>query len=360
MLQSLINKQTYTCVGVMSGTSCDGLDIATCKFTQKKGSWCYEIIDAETIPYPQSILYILEDAYKCKGDVLSEYDFLYGKYIGESIKKYLAKNNSVIDFVASHGHTIFHQPKKGYTKQIGSGAAIAAQVDAPVICDFRSKNIALNGQGAPLVPIGDLLLFPEYDACVNLGGFSNISFSKDNIRYAYDICPVNIALNYFMRLIGWDYDENGNKARQGSLNEKLVAKLNALQYYSLKENNKSLGREWFEQVFLPVVKSEKLSVEDVLCTMVEHIAIQIGESLNIAGASKILFTGGGVYNQYLMDRIKNYSNNRKIDVPEKTVADFKEAMIFAFLGVLFVRGEVNVLKSYSGAGADCIGGALYL
>jgi anhydro-N-acetylmuramic acid kinase len=282
-----------------------------------------------------------------------------GDYIGNSISNFIQTNNidkSKIDCISSHGHTIFHQPNIKLTTQIGNGANISSITKLPVVCDFRTTDLSLGGQGAPLVPIGDQLLFSEYDFCINLGGIANISFIKNDKSIAFDICPVNIVLNKLAQELGFDYDKGGNIAKTGTIDTNLLEQLNKLSYYK-ESAPKSLGIEWIEKNVTPIINSSNISNKNKIRTFVEHIAIQL--SYNISGSNKsILITGGGTFNTYLIERIKaNTISNIVISTDE--IIDFKEALIFAFLGVLRLRNESNCLKSVTGASSDNIGGCIY-
>lgn len=336
----------YKAIGLMSGTSLDGLDICFAKFWKENSYWKFEIIKAETIPYPK----VLEEQLR-NSIYLSSQDLLalhseYGFYLGEITKDFITKNQlSDIDLIASHGHTVFHQPQRKFTLQIGDGRAIKVQTQIPVIYDFRSQDVLLGGNGAPLVPIGDELLFSDYDACLNLGGFSNISFKINEKRIAFDIAPVNIVLNKLVQEFGQDYDENGDLSRKGNINPQLLEQLNSLEFYALS-HPKSLGIEWCNANIFPLFSGiENL---DVLATFTEHAAEQISKIFNIHQFNKVLFTGGGTYNQFLIEKIKSKTNT-EIIIPEKQIIDFKEALIFAFMGVLRWNNETNVLASATGS-----------
>ena len=348
---------SYNVIGIMSGTSLDGLDICYANF-QLQSNWSFNIKIAETISIPQKLKIQLKSATSLSGLDLSLLNNYVGDFIGKSINQFIASNKinkKEIDFISSHGHTIFHQPEKKLTLQIGNGANISAITHLPVICDFRTSDLALNGNGAPLVPIGDQLLFNEYDYCINLGGISNISYQKNEKRIAYDICPVNMVLNYLANQLGLDYDKNGELAKSGNLDNKLLNKLNQLDYYQ-NQAPKSLGYEWVETNIIPLLKNSPLNNEDLLKTFVEHIAFQIGNHLK--QNEKTLFTGGGTHNKYLMERIQHFSNTQII-IPNQEIIDFKEALIFGFLGVLSRRNEINILNSVTGADSDNIGGCIY-
>ncbi|MFC0427144.1 anhydro-N-acetylmuramic acid kinase [Chryseobacterium scophthalmum] len=336
----------YKAIGLMSGTSLDGLDICFAKFWKENSYWKFEIIKAETIPYPK----VLEEQLR-NSIYLSSQDLLalhseYGFYLGEITKDFITKNQlSDIDLIASHGHTVFHQPQRKFTLQIGDGRAIKSQTPIPVIYDFRSQDVLLGGNGAPLVPIGDELLFSDYNACLNLGGFSNISFKINEERIAFDIAPVNILLNKLVQEFGQDYDENGDLSRKGNINPQLLEQLNSLEFYALS-HPKSLGIEWCNANVFPLFSGiENL---DVLATFTEHAAEQISKIFNIHQFNKVLFTGGGTYNQFLIEKIKSKTNT-EIIIPEKQIIDFKEALIFAFMGVLRLNNETNVLASATGS-----------
>ena len=342
-------KIKYRVLGVMSGTSLDGIDLAICTFTKNK-KWEYKIEKSKTLKYPISWKSKLTTLHTKKKAIVEQTDIQYGQYIGEIINVFL--KGKKVDFIASHGHTIFHQPENNYTLQIGCGKTISQATKITTINDFRSLDVSLNGQGAPLVPIGDLLLFPKHKYCINLGGFANISIKKNEEIIAFDICPANIVLNDICKELSIEYDNNGNISREGKIVPILLQQLNQLDFYT-KKAPKSLGREWVEENIFPILKNNKS--EDMLCTFSEHIAIQIGKFLLDGSA---LFTGGGVFNSFLMERIRFHSK-AEILVPNKELIEFKESLIFAFLGVLRLRNEVNCLQSVTGADRDNCGGLIH-
>ena len=339
----------YRVLGVMSGTSLDGIDLAICTFTKKK-QWEFKIDKSETLKYSDYWIKTLANLHKKNKKTVTQTDIEYGEFIGRRINTFLG--NEQVDFISSHGHTIFHQPQNKHTLQIGNGKTIAKVTGTTTINDFRSLDVLLNGQGAPLVPIGDLHLFPDYKYCVNLGGFSNISIKEKNTIVAFDICPVNIVLNKICSILDIEYDNNGDIARKGKLIPELLQQFNQLKFYK-KSPPKSLGREWVEGHINPLIKDKK--PEDSLRTFCEHISIQIGSLIKHESA---LFTGGGVFNSFLMERIQHYSSS-KIIIPTNTIINFKEALLFGFLGVLKFRNEVNCLKSATGAKRDNCGGVIH-
>lgn len=350
-------NENYVGIGVMSGTSLDGLDLVACRFT-RDANWHYEIIKAVTIPYSHKWVSRLS-----LGNQLNALEFNilnndFGKYIGKQIASFCRQLDVKPMFVASHGHTIFHQPHNRLTVQIGNGAFIAAHSGLPTVCDFRSTDMAYKGQGAPLVPIGDELLFGQYDFCLNLGGIANISYRENGQRKAFDICPANMAFNQFIRELGYEYDLDGNLGRTGKVQEELLGLLNSMHYYELPAP-KSLGREWFEADFLPLIRSFQPSPADVLRTLYEHVSDQLCRSIESFPKGRILITGGGAHNVFLIELFSEKTKHKTI-VPSQELIDFKEAVIFAFLGVLRLLEMPNCLSSVTGATQDHTGGAIYI
>ncbi|ANF51860.1 anhydro-N-acetylmuramic acid kinase [Chryseobacterium glaciei] len=335
-------------IGLMSGTSLDGLDICYATF-EKKETWSFQIIKAETIPYPKIWEDKLRNSIQLSAEELlelhSEYGFYLGKLTQNFIQKFELKN---IDLIASHGHTVFHQPQKKFTLQIGDGRAIKIETDLPVIYDFRSQDVLMGGNGAPLVPIGDELLFSQYNACLNLGGFSNISLKINDKRIAFDIAPVNIVLNKLVQKFNKSFDENGDLAKTGEINNELLLKLNSLDFYQ-QFHPKSLGIEWCNENIFSLFQN--IETIDVLATFTEHVAQQISKVINENNLKNILFTGGGTYNIYLIEKIREKTTT-EIIIPKKEIIDYKEALIFAFMGILRLNNEINVLASATGSSRD--------
>ena len=347
----------------MSGTSLDGIDLAQIIFdVSEKGTWNYKIIASETIYYTKVWKDKLQKAISFSEKNLTILNSEYTLYSAEVISEFISRKKiSKLDAVCSHGHTILHQPQKGITLQIGNLFEIACLINQKVVCDFRVQDLDLGGNGAPLVPIGDRLLFSEYDYCLNLGGFANISFeekrnnNKDSKRVAYDVCPVNIVLNYLAEQLGFLFDESGNSARGGKLSKKLFQQLNDLPFYKMIPP-KSLGLEWVKKEVFPLLRTSTISIEDQLHTITEHFAFQLSSIFK--KDSTILVTGGGAYNSYLIERIKNYKKINLI-IPPAELIEFKEALIFALLGVLKLRNENNCLKSVTGAKKDHSSGVIF-
>jgi anhydro-N-acetylmuramic acid kinase len=344
-------------IGVMSGTSLDGIDIVYVRF-DTNDEINFKIINATTIPYNDLWKNRLKGGFHLSGEDLTLLDADYGIFLGETIKSFIEENEiKNIDFIASHGHTIFHNPDKNYTLQIGNTPSISSITGLKTICDFRTQDIALGGQGAPLVPIGDELLFPNYDYCLNLGGFSNISLNKNNQRIAFDICPVNIVLNHYVSKLNLEFDDKGSIASSGKTDEILLKELNALKFYN-STKPKSLGFEFIIETIFPIIDKYDMEIADILRTFVEHIAIQITKKIDSNSSKKVLITGGGAFNLFLIERIKHYTNTKLI-IPENLLINYKEALIFGLLGLLKDEGKNNCLESVTGAKKDHSSGVIY-
>jgi len=350
-------KKSLNVVGVMSGTSLDGLDICLCNFIIDNGKWKYSILKSTTVCYDSSMTERLSSAFNSTGNELTKLDYDYGRWIGSQVKEFLKTVEITPDFVASHGHTIFHKPSEVYTLQIGKGSAIAIESGLPCICDFRSTDVCQGGQGAPLVPIGDKHLFSDFDICLNLGGFANLSFDNKGTRLAFDIGPCNIVLNAIAKELGISYDKDGAIGQKGNVNNELLLKLNDLDFYK-QPNPKSLGREWVEETFMPIVNEYNIPFEDKLSTLYDHITSQISAVTNKLDGNNVLVTGGGAHNILLIHLLRSKSKN-SIVIPDRDTIDFKEALIFAFLGVQYIKGKANALASVTGAKTDSISGCLY-
>ncbi|KXH85155.1 anhydro-N-acetylmuramic acid kinase [Chryseobacterium kwangjuense] len=335
-------------IGLMSGTSLDGLDLCFAAF-EKQNSWHFEILKAETLPYPENWEEKLRNSIHLSSEELLALHSEYGFYLGQKVQEFISNHQlKDIDLISSHGHTVFHQPQRNFTLQIGDGRAVKIETGLPVVYDFRSQDVLMGGNGAPLVPIGDELLFPQYDACLNLGGFSNISLQQNQQRIAFDIAPFNIVLNRLAQKFDKKFDENGDIARKGHINENLLTKLNSLDFYG-QPHPKSLGIEWCTEFVFPLL--ENLAAEDVMATFTEHVAHQISHVIHQYGLQNILCTGGGTYNTFLIEKIRAKTES-DIIIPEQAIIDYKEALIFGFMGILRMNNEINVLSSATGSTAD--------
>ncbi len=341
-------------IGLMSGTSLDGLDICYVRFDTENPDH-YKIIQAETIEYTDQWREKLKKAYTYPAKELAFLDAELGKYFGHQVNAFISRNKiNKVDLIASHGQTVFHNPPKGYTTQIGHGSYINIITKIKTLSDFRYQDVALGGEGAPLVPIGDKLLFPDYKYCLNLGGFANISIQENEHIKAFDICPVNIVMNHYMQKIGKSFDKDGIMASKGKVNTDLLNKLNALPEYQ-SSSPKSFGWEIVEQKIIPLIDSYHIDTEDILRTYVEHVAMQIA---NKVSTGKMLVTGGGAFNIFLMKKIKAFSTADVI-IPDPVLIDYKEALIFALLGVLKDMGRINILSEVTGAVMDHSSGVVY-
>lgn len=353
---------TYNIMGLMSGTSLDGLDIALVKlFYNSDNTWTYELVQAETFSYPREIIEKLTISTQLTALHLFKLDKELGKKMGEYVNVFIQKNKfdkDKIDYIASHGHTVYHQPENGFTVQIGCGTTIAAITGIKVINDFRSKDVIHGGQGAPLVPIGDFELFSaEAESYLNIGGITNISFKKDGKITAFDCCPGNLPLNKLAQNKGLTFDRDGILAKSGEINFFLLDLLNNLPYYT-QNGPKSLGTEWLESEFYPLIKFDR-DIENNLRTVIEHEAIQISTILNSNELKSVFITGGGALNSFLIERIGHYFKGAII-LPERPIIEFKEAIVFAFLGALYAEKLPNCLQEVTGADQNVSGGVLHL
>ena len=354
----------YNAIGIMSGTSLDGLDIVHCKFFENHGSWSYEVLNAETLPFPKELANRLAKAREISGLELFELDLFLGSFIGTKINDFLLNHKvkpDEINFIASHGHTIFHQPQRRITCQIGNGQEIARVTGIPTVCDFREKDVLFGGQGAPLVPIGDRDLFSAIfstDAMINLGGFVNITHIHNQHIEAFDIGPCNLVLNRYARVLGQAFDRGGALGRIAKIKHPhLVQTLNDLAYFH-QDSPKSLGVEWLDGQFYNLLDIDELSAQDKLGICYEVISDQIGSVLKKRKINKALATGGGAKNDYLIELIREKCNT-EIIVPDLETIDYKEAIVFAYLGVLFFENKPNCLKEVTSASDSVCGGVLY-
>lgn len=353
----------YRAIGLMSGSSLDGLDIAFVELLHQGGNWSYEILAADCYPYSAEWKEKLQTATSLTA---RDYQLLhaeYGHYLGKEVLRFIEENklHFKASLIASHGHTSFHLPPR-MTAQLGDGAAIAAETGLPVVSDLRSLDVAFGGQGAPIVPIGEKLLLKDFDYYLNIGGIANLSFRLGNDTIAFDVCPANRILNLLISKEGKDYDQEGSLASEGRVHETLLQQLNSLPYYS-KPFPKSLANDFGTETVYPLVVAAKLSTPDALRTYVEHIVVQVKACVLQASRSanaRLLVTGGGAFNTFLIDRLKAELPGIEVVVPDASLVQYKEALVIAFMGVLRWRQEYNVLSSVTGAQRDSIGGALWI
>ena len=341
-------------IGLMSGTSVDGLDVCYVSFPKNKIEE-YEILNCTTVDYPTDLKNQLNNIINYDQRKIKEIDLKFGEFIGLSINKFLKENKlDLPDLISSHGHTVFHKPNISKTLQIGDGRTINKITGIKTVNNFREQDVKLGGQGAPLVPIGDKLLFKKYKYCLNLGGFVNISVKKSNKIFAYDICPLNTVLNFYSKKIGHEYDYDGNFSKTGIINNNLFNELNELSFY-FEKHPKSLGIEFVLEEIFPIIDKYKLSEIDVLATYIKHAAFQI--SKNILDNEKVLISGGGSFNKTLIKSLTNYGIN--ISRPNNIIINYKESLIFALLGHLRLNNEINCLKSVTGATRDHSSGDIF-
>lgn len=359
----------YRAIGLMSGSSLDGLDIVFAEIHENGGKWSYEIIHADCYAYNEEWIDRLKNAISLTA---LDYQLLhteYGHYLGQQVNRFIEENqlHYKVAIVASHGHTTFHIPAKKMTAQLGDGAAIAAITQLPVVSDLRALDIAFGGQGAPIVPIGEKLLLGDYDYFLNIGGIANISANKDQY-IAFDVCAANRVLNMLAADAGKEYDNEGRMAAGGNINNALLEKLNALDYYQ-QSYPKSLANNFGTDTVYPLIRDSGCGIPEALRTYTEHIAVQIKNS--IAGLEnekretrneKLLVTGGGAFNTFLIDCLRDQLKELKIEViiPDEKLVKYKEALIMALIGVLRWREETNVLSSVTGASRDSVGGAMWM
>ena len=352
-----LNPRHYYFIGCMSGSSLDGLDLVYVKFTKKK-VWTFKILASTTIIYSKKWKKKLHESINLAPYAINKLNEDYTDFLGDNILSFISKEKiNMLDGVASHGHTVFHQPEKRFTLQIGNLSHLADRVGLPVICDFRAQDIAMGGQGAPLVPMGDQVLFSNYSACVNLGGFSNITTVQNQNVLAYDICATNTVLNILAQRLNLNYDEGGKIAKGGKIIPSFLEQLDKLHFYT-KKPPKSLGMEWVREFVIKILDDYvNAKTNDLLHTYTLHIAEQIAKCLPKKGS--VLFSGGGSHNTFLVEAIQKRTK-AKIVVPSPEIVDYKEALIFAFLGLMKWKGSINCLASVTGAEKDHSTGKIFI
>lgn len=348
-----MRKHNFRVLGLMSGTSLDGLDMCLAEFNKADDQWRFSIKKSETHPYNSIWQQKLKTAHLLNTQELKLLSAEYGSLLARWTLDFL--KGEKVDLISSHGHTVLHQPEKKLTLQIGNGPKLHQKTGVPVVCNFRVQDVLLGGQGAPLVPMGDKLLFADFTACLNLGGFANISFEENGQRLAFDVCPVNIVLNSLSQTLGYDYDRGGELARLGVVNEFILKQLNALPYYAAAAP-KSLGREWVDAEVFPLLQND--TPQNLLATFTAHAAQQLADAIKKLPHGKVLVTGGGAYNTFLVEML-SARTEQNIIIPAPEVVEQKEALIFAFLGLLRWLGLPNTLASVTGASQDHSAGVVY-
>jgi anhydro-N-acetylmuramic acid kinase len=359
------NNMVYRAIGVMSGSALEGLDIIFAEFHISSGAWQYTVQAAECYPYTDD----WREKIRTAGS-LSSIDYLalhaeFGHYIGEQVNRFIEAHQLQykVQLVVSHGHISFHLPEKKLTAQLGEGASIAAVTGINVVSDLRVMDVALGGKGAPLFPLGEKLLFSEYACFLNIGSIANITFHEPGGVIAFDVCPANRILNMLAAQSGKAYDDGGKMAKAGEVKPELLKILNGLEYYSMPYP-KSLTSDFASDVIYPLVRGA--GVNDAMRTVVEHIAVQTANAvsqLNKGGAPlKLLITGGGANNSFLVSRIQSLLEPLNVEavLPDPYIVDFKESLVVALLGILRWREENSALAEITGASRDSIGGAVWI
>ena len=353
----------------MTGTSLDGVDVAFIHYHEENGQWKYSVVKAETIPYPPNWKTRIENLVLQNAVTYLKTDAHFGYYLGNLAKAWMEENNFYheIDFIASHGQTIFHQPENHMTSQIGHGAAVCSASNQPVICDFRTQDVANGGQGAPIVPIGDKILYADFEFCLNLGGIANISAKISHEKIvAFDICGCNSLLNFLAHGLRMEFDRDGEIAARGFINEALLEELNSNWYFK-KEYPKSIGGGFISKVMIPVLRNHHLSYEDKMRTACEHIAQRISadikmiaerEMIELSSGMQMLITGGGAFNKFLVETISHHAPVSVV-IPDPVTVKFKEAIVIGLIACLRLRNEVNVLSSVTGALQDTCSGTIH-
>ena len=355
-------EKEFLVIGLMSGTSLDGLDMAACQFKRKNDKWQFNIEKAESVEYEPDLRSQLAEAVYLSGLELSLLDLSLGRFFGESVKSFCQRHKLKPSFISSHGHTIFHQPDKSLTLQIGNPESLSHYAGLPVVANFRLADVLNGGQGAPLVPVGERYLFPDFQAFLNLGGIANIAIHGSETIKGFDVTACNMALNYLAGKRGLAYDANGDIANSGRLINELFEKLNSLPFFSIR-GPKSLGFEWFSEQIKPLLDTSPASLEDTMCTVVHHIAWQVNQEIaqfSGTGDLKVMATGGGAHNRYLVSKLNEYGQHKRhFEVPDSIIVEYKEALIFAFLGLRRALGLSNISHLVTGASSDVSAGSIH-
>ncbi len=350
-------KKKYRVLGVMSGTSLDGVDVALVDFWLENNKWKFRVEISDTTPYDVHWQQRLAQAHHLSPKKLEELDNDYSLKLYELLSDFILANHvGQVDAVCSHGHTVLHQPQKGFTVQIGNQPLLSEMLGCTLVCDFRVQDVENGGQGAPLVPVGDYLLFSDYTAALNLGGFANLTrMDQDSLR-AYDLCALNTVINRLASGENLKFDDQGFLAREGKIVQDLLNELDRIDYYQ-RQPPKSLGIENVDKDVWPLImKYQEIQTKDLLATFVEHVSKIIAHE--IADAQSVLVTGGGAFNTFLTQTIQKYAQCELV-IPSQIIIEFKEAIVFGFLGILRLRQENNIYASVTGCPKDHCSGKIY-
>jgi len=339
----------------MSGTSGDGLDLAVVSFPSTTNE-SYQLIEGITLPYPPHWQKRLTFQDQISGSDLLRLNHDYGVYTANLIKEYLRQTPYPISLIALHGHTYLHQPALGITYQLGCGPEVSQICGITTVSDFRTADVSLGGQGAPLVPIGDKFLFAEYDGCLNLGGFANLSILNREPILACDLAPANLIMNHLSKREGLPFDKDGEIAAQGQIIPQLLETLRSLPYFREKPP-KSLGREWLEVEFLPLF-AERRGTTDLMATAVAFLVEQVTEYCQSYGLQRVLVTGGGAFNRFLIQQLQQ-QRPKTFEIPGPKLIEYKEALLFAWLGMRRIQEKINVWASVTGAAVNHSAGIVH-
>ena len=357
-------------VGIMSGSSLDGLDIALCRFEQDElsGKLSFDLLNTAAIPFEETMMKRLGEGASLGVRSLKKLEVDLSRYIAESVNQFLDAGAHTADYISCHGHTILHVPEDGYTVQIGQGAIISELTGLPCICDLRSSDMAVGGQGAPVAPIVEQILFSNFDFYINLGGIANVSYHSNQEVISWDSVPCNQILNHYASQKDLPYDDGGSLAGTGRVDRGLKEAWMSLPYFE-KPYPKSMDNTWVRKQFLERSRSFDVTVEDALATMVDVCVSQIRRDIkDHVGATggqhlrKCLITGGGAHNTFLVSQLSEALTHEEIEVikPEDDIVDYKEAILMALMGFLRIEGKSNTISSVTGARTNTIGGAVYV
>lgn len=358
-------RMVYNVIGLTSGTSLAGLDIVFVALTEVRGKWTYELKAAERLAYTSEWEEKLGGAAALPARDYFLLHSEYGHFIGHAVNQFIAQHqlDHKVHFITSHGHTVFHVPAQKMTAQLGDGAAIAAVTGISVISDLRSVDVALGGKGAPVLPVAEQLLFPDYHYRVNLAENATIAAQPDGQLIAFDVCPCNYVLDTLAGLLGRPFDEEGKLAAGGVTDQGLLDALNGLAFYN-EQYPRTLTSKFGTGTILPMIQQQQLSTQGKLNTYIHHIAAQVAAAVQQltpseeGAAYNLLLTGGGARNTYLVETIRTILQplNVTVTVQEEP---FRNALMIALLGALRWRQEPNALSAVTGAEKDSVGGALW-
>ncbi|MFD1737555.1 anhydro-N-acetylmuramic acid kinase [Bacillus salitolerans] len=374
-LNTLLNKPKKMAVGLMSGTSLDGIDAAVIEIEGSGIQTKISLLSFNTLPYTneekRNILRVC-DRSSSSVEQICLLNVVLGNKFADAAMHSIHKaglNLKDVDFISSHGQTIFHMPDHYATLQIGELSVIASKTGCITVGDFRPSDMAVGGQGAPLVPFVDYLLFRHTDHArilLNIGGMANLTFLPANAKpdqvVAFDTGPGNVLIDTMMS-IGTNgresYDRGGEVALSGQVSEEWLKDLLAQDCFTLKKTPKSTGREVYTQDLAHAIyfqgKARNLSFSDIISTVTaytaETIILNIQQFADPIGCTKeVLVGGGGSHNQAMMSYLQSRLGKQVASMEDINFSsDAKEAIAFAILGNEFLHGNSNNLPSATGA-----------